>query len=63
MKCLKYFISNVGYLFTCHLDFVETVSRSRKDISLDEAADTCVILHGFVQCLLGTRLQAASVFS
>ena len=46
MKCLKYFISNVGYIFTCHLDFVETVSRSRKDISLDEAADTCVILHG-----------------
>ena len=43
--------------------FVETASRSRKGISLDEAADTCVILHGFVQCLLGTRLQAASVFS
>ena len=46
MKCLKYFISNVGYIFTCHLVFVETVSRPRKDISSDEAVNTCVILHG-----------------
>ena len=29
MKCLKYFISNVGYIFTCHPVFVETVSRPR----------------------------------
>lgn len=58
MKCLKYFISNVGYIFTCHLVFVETVSRPRKDVSLDEAADTCVILSTvpFVECILGTRL-------
>ena len=26
--------------------FVETASRLRKDTSLDEAANTCVILHG-----------------
>ena len=46
VKCLIYSISNVGYIFTCHLVVVETVSRPRKDISSDEAANTFVILHG-----------------
>ena len=62
MKCLKYFISNVEYIFTCHLVFVETALRPRKNISSDEAADTCVILHGSSN-ILNTRLQAASPFS
>lgn len=34
------------YIYVHNLVFVDTASRPRKDIFSDEAANTCVILHG-----------------